>query len=322
MRATRLHGARRGRTRQVHRTRTHLVGQLATHRRGTPARQRRLRVALDPSTQRLPTRPPTMRTVRTRGARGAPPRRPLPKRTRRERVGEPRGAMPTLPPQGTRRSPNTTTEDDEPSLDLTRSSAGDAYSPPATTCARRVGGEQMTNEPNFDNFLFAGERIRFCAHCTVMLVSTGRGRPPRYCSDECRREHERERERRRNVHLRPCRQCGTVFRTQHGALYCSPECKQAGNRERQRRRPVRHNPRLCAWCGATYRPTKRNARYCGRACKREHEAHCYHERQRPERERRVAERELEREARRAIADVQRLIRDECSRRACDECGTA
>ena len=180
----------------------------------------------------------------------------------------------------------------------------------------------MTNEPNFDNFLFAGERIRFCAHCTVMLVSTGRGRPPRYCSDECRREHERERERRRNVHLRPCRQCGTVFRTQHGALYCSPECKQAGNRERQRRRPVRHNPRLCAWCGATYRPTKRNARYCGRACKREHEAHCYHERQRPERERRVAERELEREARRAIADVQRLIRDECSRRACDECGTA
>lgn len=162
----------------------------------------------------------------------------------------------------------------------------------------------MPNDERYDNLLFPGERLRFCARCDALIVEPIRaGRPRRYC-DRCRLEVRRLRSRARPVE-RACRQCGRRFESRHGRRYCSDECRACAATARARADRARNGrswDRVCEVCGGAFR-AKASARYCKRRCKDAAER----ERARPELERRARERErdaverrLERERRREL----------------------
>lgn len=122
-----------------------------------------------------------------------------------------------------------------------------------------------------------------CAYCGCeFLKATDRGRPPKYCSSECRMEADKANKRTQYIGKREnvCRFCGTKlpkFKTK----FCSNDCKNKWNRIQkgvvQSYEPIE---KVCICCGKTFYTYKQSVNSCSAECVKAHRKERKNERQR------------------------------------------
>jgi hypothetical protein len=119
-----------------------------------------------------------------------------------------------------------------------------------------------------------------CAECGGPVVQMGRGRPRRFCSEQCKQRAGNRRTRRSMMPLaqptqRACAYCGVTFiAKKRDRIYCYDSwCRQAAYQARKAAAGERRiGLRLftCDGCGATFEASYPSARWCSKQCANRH----------------------------------------------------
>lgn len=127
----------------------------------------------------------------------------------------------------------------------------------------------------------APARATACAECGALVVQAEKGRPRRFCSDECKaRVGNRAQNRRRlpvaQDAVRACVHCGKPFTPgRRDQVYCSnantpPYCAVNAHKARKAAgEPPRQVEQIktCVECGGQFTAFKSNAKWCSAACR-------------------------------------------------------
>lgn len=112
-----------------------------------------------------------------------------------------------------------------------------------------------------------------CAYCGCeFLKATDRGRPPKYCSPECRMEADKANKRTQYVGKREnvCKFCGTKL-PKYKTRFCCNDCKDKWHRIQkgvvQSYEPIE---KVCICCGKTFYTYKQSVNSCSAECVKAH----------------------------------------------------
>jgi 5-methylcytosine-specific restriction endonuclease McrA len=133
----------------------------------------------------------------------------------------------------------------------------------------------------------APERATECAECGGPIEQLERGRPRRFCSDECKMRETNRRTRRARLPVRDqdpseraCAFCGAMFiPKRRDQIYCPSSagnwCVQKAYQARKAAgEPLRQveQQKTCEECGCEFTAFKSNARWCSQECRGRHGA--------------------------------------------------
>lgn len=108
-----------------------------------------------------------------------------------------------------------------------------------------------------------------CGHCGTEFqqVITSAGRPPRYCSDPCRKKGRRKKDRVRQGYIGPitraCDQCGNEFaRSGTVGRFCSVICRNSWRNDHE----IAEYEKICPECGEKFMAKRERSITCSRLC--------------------------------------------------------
>ena len=114
-----------------------------------------------------------------------------------------------------------------------------------------------------------------CEVCGKEFEIKQTGRPPKYCSEKCKRKKEHERRKERRKIIKKCEVCGKEFEGNKKQKYCSEKCKR--KKEHERRKERRKIIKKCKWCGKEFEGNKKQ-KYCCKECSNKSKLHQTNER--------------------------------------------
>lgn len=145
----------------------------------------------------------------------------------------------------------------------------------STKCRRKVANANFIKN-------HAPVKSSACAECGKPVAQSDRGRPRRFCSDQCKaRAGNRAQNRRRQAVQAPtersCQYCGKTFQPKRSdSQYCYDNwCAQRAYYDRKAAgepaRMVEHEVE-CGNCGTTFTAKHPRARWCSKTCQIRHRA--------------------------------------------------
>jgi 5-methylcytosine-specific restriction endonuclease McrA/endogenous inhibitor of DNA gyrase (YacG/DUF329 family) len=123
-----------------------------------------------------------------------------------------------------------------------------------------------------------------CAECGGPIAHLARGRPRRFCSDQCKARMVNRQARRRvrpaakpELTLRACLWCGKKFQPRRGdQIYCSnmkaPYCAVDASRARKKDPRAVQRRVVCEDCGVEFTTNTMSAKFCSGLCRHRHHA--------------------------------------------------
>lgn len=148
---------------------------------------------------------------------------------------------------------------------------------PQVRCSARCRDRAAAKATRIKN---APMRVATCAECGERVTHQERGRPRRFCGDECKRRVSNRSARRRRLPIRDphpepriCLHCQATFAPRRrDQVYCRPGCAQNASQKRRRnggdlRQGVIFK-KSCIECGEGFDAKKINARWCSSLCRR------------------------------------------------------